>query len=88
MKTRTKRGVAWGWLALNGLTVLFLLIGYLIIWPEQDPFWEVARAVASCITLMTPAISYLRRTPADRKAIRDLRETDRRLDAIERNGHV
>jgi hypothetical protein len=83
-----KRKIAIGWLILTGATALFLIVGYFILWPEEDPFWQVARAFATDIALMSPAIRYLRRTPADRRKLRELRETDQRLDAIERNGHV
>jgi hypothetical protein len=83
-----KRRLAIGWLVLTGLTALFLIVGYFILWPFQDPFWHVARAFAVDIGLMGPAIRYLQRTPADRTRLRELRETDQRLDAIERNGHV
>jgi hypothetical protein len=80
-----KRRLAVGWVVLLSLTMLFLTV----LLPFSLPSWYVleqyGKAMAVCITLISPAIRYLRRTPADRTKIRELRDIDRKLDAIERN---
>lgn len=83
-----KRALAWAWLVLWALALLVTVV----LTPFQPWTWHTlefsGRAIGSCVFLMTPSIRYLRRTPADRAKLRELRETDRRLDAIEtRNGN-
>ena len=73
------------WAALCGLTVAFIVIGWLTL-PTGDSFWAMSRAATVGVTLMMPAVRYLRRTPADREKLRELKEVDKRLDEIERNG--
>jgi len=80
-----KRRLAIAWLVLLGLTVGFLVIGWLTI-PTGEPFWMMAKGVSAGIALASPAIAYLRRTPADRAKLRELKDVDKRLDEIERNG--
>lgn len=69
------------WAALCGLTVAFLIIGWLILRPE--PFWLMAKGATAGIAIMMPAIRYLRRTQADRDKLRELRDIDRKLDQID-----
>jgi len=80
-----KRRLAIGWLVLVGLAIGFISIGWLVI-PTGEPFWQMAKGVTAGIALMSPAIAYLRRTPADRAKLRELKDVDKRLDEIERNG--
>ena len=77
-----KRRLAIGWLILLSLTVGFVVIAWLTL-PTGEPFWNMARGAMGGIALMSPAIQYLRRTPADRARLRELKETDKQLDAIE-----
>jgi hypothetical protein len=79
-----KRRLVWLWVILLSITMLFLTV----LLPFSLTSWYVleqyGKAMAVCITLISPSIRYLRRTPADRRKIRELRDTDRKLDAIER----
>lgn len=78
-----KRRLAIGWLVLTGLAGLFLIVGWLTL-ATGETFWMMAKALSADIAMASPAIRYLRRTPADRRKLRELEETDRKLDAIER----
>jgi hypothetical protein len=86
-KYRVLRWTAIGWLVLLGITGAFLLVGWMVL-PTGEPFWQLAKALTTEVALAAPAVRYLRRTPADRKAIKNLKEMDRFLDEYERNHHV
>jgi hypothetical protein len=79
-----KRAFAWAWVVLCGLAILTVVV----LTPFQPWTWHTlefsSRAIAGGVAAMTPTVRYLRRTPADRRKIRELRNTDRKLDAIER----
>jgi hypothetical protein len=70
------------WAALCGLTVAFLVIGWMVL-PTGEPFWMMAKGATAGIAIMLPAVRYLRRTPADREKLRELRDIDRKLDQID-----
>jgi hypothetical protein len=70
------------WAALCGLTVAFLVIGWMVL-PTGEPFWAMAKGVTAGVAVMMPAVRYLRRTPADRRKLRELRDIDRKLDSID-----
>lgn len=80
-----KRRAAISWLVLIGLVAGFLLVGWLVL-PTGEPFWRMARGLTAAVAVASPAVQYLRRTPADRKKLRELKDVDKRLDEIERNG--
>ena len=67
-----KRKLAIAWLVLVGLAIGFISIGWLVI-PTGEPFAQMARGVTGGIALASPAIAYLRRTPADRAKLRELK---------------
>jgi hypothetical protein len=79
-----KRRLAWAWTVLIGLAILAVIV----LTPFQPWTWHTlessGRAIVAGVAVMTPSVQYLRRTPADRRKIRELRDTDRKLDAIER----
>lgn len=80
-----KRKAAISWLVLIGLVAGFLLVGWLVL-PTGEPFWQMAKGLTAAVAVASPAIRYLRRTPADRRKLRELKDVDKRLDEIERNG--
>ena len=50
------------WAALCGLTVAFLVIGWMVL-PTGEPFWMMAKGATAGIAIMAPAIRYLRNHP-------------------------
>lgn len=78
-----KRAIAWVWLVFCGLSILTVIVLTFF----QPLTWHTlavsGRAVAASGTLMAPSIRYLRRTPADRAKLREMKEADKRLDAID-----
>ena len=84
-----KRKLAITWLVLVGLTVGFLVIGWLFLPGHAgEPFWQMAKGATAGIALMMPAVRYLRnerdRRELNRAKELELEEADRRLDAIEK----
>ena len=60
-------------------------MGWLVL-PTGEPFWQLAKGLTAAVALASPAVRYLRRTPADRRKLREMEDVDKRLDEIERNG--
>jgi hypothetical protein len=79
-----KRRLVWAWVILLALTMVFLTV----LLPFTGPSWydleQYAKGIGVCFTLTAPAVRYLRRTPADRAKLRELKDIDRKLDEIDR----